>query len=421
MGVVVVSMAIAIAVAPAQLRLDAAAPPTATVTVTASRAPRLWCSTGTLTPLEARGGDRFVARWTAPAETRPTVAMMAAIDDDAGEAATAEVQLGARSEIPVDTEPGAQVVVTMHGRRTTAHANAAGKARVLAWVWPGERTATVTALDAAGNATTHEVTLELARAPRVFLLAPAAAAPDAPVRIWAFAVGGATPAVDGGGATLATVSERPSVATLVLSARADVTVSASAGDERVSRAIRIGAAATAESRLSRWELGVAVVGTDSSAFTGAGAIVEARRRLGRWMAIGLDLDGRWATGTLGNENAAGGGLALRVPVEARFAVARPLTLFVALAVGGHWARLRGASVTFDDGGPIVGGSAGMLAWVGPGWLEVALGYFWTPLVGHGRADVEGGAITVGYRVARWHRRRGGGRRRAPRRRRARRR
>ena len=100
--------------------------------------------------------------YTPPVAGKPTYAVIAAWDEESGEAGAATLVLIGHTEIPVETDPGAQVVALIHGRRSTARANGAGHARILAWVWPGERTATVTALDAAGNATTgNEVALEL--------------------------------------------------------------------------------------------------------------------------------------------------------------------------------------------------------------------------------------------------------------------
>lgn len=425
MGPALVSLGITLVVAPAQLKIDAATPP-ALVTVTAARPPRLWCSTGTLSPLEPRGAGRFEARFLPPATGRPAVALLAALDDEAGEAATATVALAARTEIPVDTEPGAQVVALLHGRRSTARANGAGHARVVAWVWPGERSATVTALDAAGNATTREVALELPRASGLFLRAPPAAAAGAPVRVWAFAAGGAAPSLAVSGGALGDVVARAGVATAIVRACSDVTVTATAADEHVEQRIRVGGAgdagAAVEEPLSPWELGAGASGHYSGDFSGLGAAAELRRRLGR-VAVGLDLEGRWATGVVGNEAATLGGIAARVPVEVRFAVAPRVVLFVGAAVGGHWARLQrtpaaGPALLRDDGGPTLAALTGVLLQVGPGRVELALGYCWAPLVGSALRNVDGIALTVGYRAARWRPRHGGRRRRAHRRRRA---
>jgi hypothetical protein len=465
-GLALVPLAITLAVAPAQLKIDAATPP-ATVTVTAPgvRALRLWCSTGSLSKPTALGDDRFGASYAPPATGKPTWALLVAWDEEGGEAATATLALGARTEIPVDTEAGAQVVALVHGRRSTARANAAGHARVFAWVWPGEHTATVTALDAAGNATTNEVALELPRPDGVFLLAPATVAADAPVRVYAFATGAATPQLSAAGATLSSGTARPAFAGALMRAHADVTLVATAGDERVEQRIRVAAAtpppersialtpalprwaqlpppssgvapppsnapvpssemvrAAVEPSLSRWELGASASGRYSGAFLGFGGTIEARRRLGRF-AVGVDLDGRWASGTLASDQATLGGLAARAAFEARFAVAARASLFVGAAVGGHWARLRRtppARAVFgaDDGGPTLAGGVGVLARLGPGLLQIAVGYAWSPLVGNALANVDGVALTVGYRAARWPRRRAGGRRPARRRRRA---
>jgi hypothetical protein len=226
-------------VAPLQLKLEpGAAPASLTVSAAASTHLRLWCSAGELSHAQANGGGQFSARWNPPAGGKPTFAVLAAWDDDSGEAATATVTLIARTEIPVETEAGAQVVAVVHGRRSTARANASGHARVPAWVWPGDRTATVTALDAAGNGTTSEVALALAPPDVVFLLAPAALVPGEPVRVYAFASGTAAPQLTATGATLSSIVSRPGVATAMLRARADATLTATAGGDHAQQQIR---------------------------------------------------------------------------------------------------------------------------------------------------------------------------------------
>ena len=179
--------------------------------------------------------------------------------------------------------------------------------------------------------------------------------------------------------------------------------------------------------LSAWELGAALAGGYSGALLGGGGRVEARRRLGRF-AVGLDLDGRYARGSLAGDDLAAGGLGVRAVGEARFAVARRVTLFVAAGAGAHWARVArtppvGAVAGGNDGGPSLSASGGALLRVGPGLVTLAVGYAWTPLVANGLANLDGAMLSVGYRAARWRRRRarrrgGGGRRSARRRRRA---
>ncbi len=245
MGLGALPLAITILVAPAQLKMEeGVAPATVTVTVTAPGSAathlRLWCSTGALSRARELGNGRFAASYAPPAAGKPTFAVLAAWDEQSGEAAAATVVLVGRTEIPVETEPGAQVVAVVHGRRSVARANAAGHARVPAWVWPGDRNATVTAIDAAGNATTQELPLELPPPDGVFLLAPAEVAAGQPVPVWAFATGTTTPelAVTGGG-SLSSIALRPGVASARLQARAEVTLTALGAGDRAEQRIRM--------------------------------------------------------------------------------------------------------------------------------------------------------------------------------------
>ena len=189
--------------------------------------------------------DGLLADYRPPATGAPGYALLAAWNDATGEATATTLPLGARTEIPVDTEAGAQVVALIHGRRTTARADGTGHARLLAWVWPGERAATVTALDAAGNGTTTELSIDVPKPPGVFLLTPAEVAPDVPARVFAFTVGAAVPALAAPGASM-TVAARPGLASAQLRTLVDVTVTASAGDEQVQRLVRVGRPAAAE-------------------------------------------------------------------------------------------------------------------------------------------------------------------------------
>ena len=464
-GLGALPLAVTLVVAPAQLKMESgAAPATVTVTAPPSAHLRLWCSAGEVSRAQPLGGGRFSASWAPPVGGKPTYAVLAAWDEDSGDAATATVVLLARTEIPVETEAGAQVVAVVHGHRSTAHANAAGHARVLAWVWPGDRTATVTATDAAGNATTSEVPLELPPPDAVFLLAPAQVAVGQPVRVWAVATSGATPQLAASGGALSSLALRPGVTSAVLRARGDVVLTATAGYDRVQQKIAAAKVTPPPERsialapppapplvapralppspssssiaaarepplppLSPWELGAALAGAYSGVFLGGGARIEARRRLGRF-AVGFDIDGRYAHGALAGDDVAVGGLGLRLAADARFAVARRVTLFVGAGAGAHWARLRrappsGAAASRSDGGPSLSATAGALVRIGPGYAELAVGYAWTPLVADGFANLDGAILSVGYRIARWRRRRsrrrgGGGRRRARRRRRA---
>ncbi len=466
MGLAALPMVVAIVVAPMQLKMEAGTPP-ATVTVTAPGAShlRLWCSTGALgraQPIGAASDGRFAVSWTPPASGKPTFAVLAAWDPDSGEAATATVTLAGRTEIPVETEAGALVTATVHGRRSTARANAAGHARVTAWAWPGDRTATVTATDAAGNATSSEVALELPPPDGVFLLAPAEAAAGQPVRVWAFASNAAAvPELAATGASLSSLERQPGATSATLYARVDgeVTLTATAGDDHAVQRIRVAATTPPPERsielafgplpelppwaqqrpdgstapagtttppaldrpLSRYELGLAAVGRTSGGFLGIGPTIEAGRRLGRFFAVGADLDGRYAVGKIDGKDARGGGLGLRLTGDARLSVAARLTLFGTLGAGGHFARIRRAGVTRTDGGPSLSAVAGLLVRAGPGYVTASIGYAWTPVVHDALANLDGGVLSVGYRVARWprRRRRAGGTRSPDRRRRGR--
>jgi hypothetical protein len=477
-GLAALPLVIGVVVAPAQLKIESGAAPAAvTVTAPAATSLRLWCSTGTVSEPTVLADGRFGASYVPPAAGKPTYAVIAAWDEATGEAATATVTLAARTEIPVETEPGALVVAVVHGRRSTAHANAAGHARVPAWVWPGDHAATVTATDAAGNATTNEVALELPPPDGVFLLAPAEAAMGQGVRVYAFATGGVAPQLTASGAQLSSLALAPGVTTAMLTLRREeATLTATASGDREVRRIRAAAqpappegsiplqappvpkssppkpAATSTpppapltppsprqplatgtvaapiAALSPWELGAVLAGRYSGPFLGGGLVVEARRRLRRF-AVGLDLDGHDAAGSLDGDSSRAGGLALRLVGEARFAIAPRATLYVAVGAGGHWARVRrepplGPVTNRNDGGPSLAGTAGLLARIGPGWVVVDLGYAWTPLLRTSSgANVDGVGLSVGYRVARWRRRawrrcRGDGRRPRRRRRRA---
>src|SRR5439155_24139165 len=117
---------------------------------------------------------------------------------------------------------------------------------------------------------------------------------------------------------------------------------------------------------------------------------------------GLDVDGHYASGTLGVDQATLGGVAARAVGEARFAVGSRVALFVALAAGGHAARVRrmppsAAAASSWDGGPALAVGVGVLARVGPGLVELAAGYAWAPLAGAGYdRNIDGVALTVGY-------------------------
>ncbi len=232
-------LAIRILVAATPVRIEAgAAAVHVVVNAPGVKQLRLWCSTGAISTPEATGEGRFEADYRPPATGAPGYALLAAWNDATGDATATTLPLGARTEIPIETEPGAQVVAVIHGRRTTARADAGGHARLLAWIWPGERAATVTALDAAGNGTTTELPIDVPKPPGVFLLTPAEVAPDVAARVFAFALGATVPELAAPGASM-TVAARPGLASAQLRTLVDVTVTASAGEEHVQRQVRV--------------------------------------------------------------------------------------------------------------------------------------------------------------------------------------
>jgi hypothetical protein len=424
-------LALAVAVQPAQLRLQSAGV-TATVTVSAAADARLsmWCSTGELSAPVASGPGTFTATYRAPATGRPQRVLIAAWDTRSGEAARTSVALIAHVTVPVETEPGALVTLLLHGRRTWAHANAAGVAHVGAWVGPDERTATVIARDAAGNTTTTEMPLDLPRAPRLFLFAPDELAPGAAARVFAFAVGEGTPTLATTGGTLEQLQSRPGITTAILhtsstsrsgGAARDMALTATIDDTTATRVVRlpaVSAGATTETALSDWELGAAVGGGYGGGLGSLALAVELRRRLGSGrFAVGLDVDARYAAGTVDNASVMLGGAALRLVGEVRFRLRPRLLAGLAVAVGGTVVRERrvapsGADATPGDGGPAIGATGALLVRLGPGWLTIAAGYSWAPLMGLSLANSDGVILTLGYRAARWPRRRRRGARRA---------
>jgi hypothetical protein len=310
--------------------------------------------------------------------------------------------------------------------------------------------------------TTNEVPLELPPPDGVFLLAPAEAAAGQPVRVWAFASSSALPELAAPGASLSSIERQPGATAATLRIEAETTLTAIAGGDRATQRIRVAATtpppehsielafgprpelpewaqqhpgatsppadSTAldgpsgiDRPLSRYELGLALVGRTSGAFLGIGPTVEARRRLGRFFAVGADLDGRYAVGKIAGGDVRGGGVGLRLAGDVRLAVGARVTLFADLGAGGHFARIRRAGVSKNDGGPSLSAVGGLLVRAGPGYVTASIGYAWTPLARDALANLDGGVLSVGYRVARWprRRRRAGGTRSPGRRRRAR--
>src|SRR5258708_7832090 len=132
-----ITAAIALAVEPARLNLQAP-PPLARVVFATSTglAPKLWASSGEVFAAHPLGNGRFEARYRPPPSGSPGFTVVAAWDPETGEAGAAVVELWARTELPVETEPGAHLVVLTGNHKVTARADAQGHARVVTWVGP---------------------------------------------------------------------------------------------------------------------------------------------------------------------------------------------------------------------------------------------------------------------------------------------
>jgi hypothetical protein len=411
--------AITVAVEPTRVTLTSP-PATAQVVVDApgARAVRLWASTGVLSAATETAPGRFTATYQAPASGPPSYAVVAAWDEAGGPAAAATIALEARIELPVETEPGAQVQAVAGGRRASARGDPGGRARVLLQVPPGVRVARVTATDRAGNATVEEVELDVPPPPTVWLVAPAEVNAGAPVRVYAFAVGGARPRVSAPGGQIE-VEAGPGVASAQLRATRDLTLTAAAGGSTATAAVHVRrpppstllvrARPPGPPRLvePRWELGASVGPRYSGALVGGAVTVEGRHRIGRsrWH-LGLDLEGVGGTGSVGASDLVVGGVGLRGLCELRGSITDRIALFVAGELGAFLAHEKvspavGRTEEGWDGAPSVGLRVGLLAWVGPGLLTMQLGYAWTPLVGQSLAGLDGAMLALGYRAGRW--------------------
>src|SRR5689334_3377102 len=109
------------------------------------RSLHMWSSVGSVTDAQVieGGGDegsRIEALYHPPEAGAPTYAVVAAWDETSGEAGVTTVELAGRTEIPVESEPGAQVSASVGGQHATARADGRGHARVVLWVRPGEGT-----------------------------------------------------------------------------------------------------------------------------------------------------------------------------------------------------------------------------------------------------------------------------------------
>jgi hypothetical protein len=419
-----VACALTVAVEPAHLNLQTP-PHEARVVVTGARSPRLWASIGELSAIRALGNGRYEARYRPPASGSPSWAVIAAWDPRSGAASVSVIELWARTELPVDTEPGAHVVVTAGGHRATARADGNGQARVVLWLGPTATRARVTAEDAAGNTTVEEIALDVPKPTRLWLV-PGSPPGVTPVRVYAFAASRALPHVTASGGEV-DVDAEPGVASCVVRAAPDareVALTAQVENERATLVLAAAAAtaggaigdggdsgslrASARFTDARWEVGGSVGPRISDAFTGAGVTVEWRRQLRetRWH-LGVDVGGLYATGAAGNQSDVRfGGVVARVGVEARLSlsprVALSLWAFAGGALGGERRiPVVGAATTAFDGAPSLGGAAALLVRVGPGLLTFSLGGAWTPLLGLDRANLDGGMLAVGYRYGRF--------------------
>jgi hypothetical protein len=276
--------------------------------------------------------------------------------------------------------------------------------------------ALVTAEDAAGNATVEEIVLDVPRPTGLWLVA------DSPTRVLAFSVARVLPHLDATGAEL-DVEAQPGVAVAQVRAYGEVTITASAEDEHTTLAMAAppssasrGASTPSGGEVHaeaarfadpRWELGASIGPRISDAFTGASLTGEWRRRIRatRWH-LGVDFGGVYAAGVAGAGDVTLGGASLRGVAELRFSVGARVALWLGVQAGGVLVGERrtlaaGAHGAFVDGGPALGGGAGLLVRMGPGVLTVAVSGAWTPLIGLGRANLDGGMLAVGYRAARW--------------------
>ncbi len=375
---------------------------------------RGWCSLGSLSVLVETGGN-WEATWSAPPAGRPQWAVIAVWDDATGEAAAAAVALEGRSEFPADTEPGAQVVVQVGGHHATARADSLGKARVTTLVAPEARSARISAVDAAGNTTLEEVKLD-APPGGVWLLAPPEAVEGADTRVMAFASGGARIRlrVARGKGELQLVEEAPGVLVALLRAHGALAIAASADAARAEVEVRYRpaprpAAPPLPPKLvePRWEVGATVGARFSGDFVGANLSVEYRHQLrgGRWHA-GVDLFGLYADGNAASNDVTLGGVGARAVIELRLPVGPLAALLVDGAVGGAYLREHRTPTvtsprTLSDGAPTLSLGVGLLAKAGRGLFVLRLGFVWTPLMALGLANLDGGALSVGYHYGRW--------------------
>jgi hypothetical protein len=185
-----------LALARGQLVLGTESEVAITVTATPGRVVHLAASVGRVDPARAAvGSGTLAARFYAPSDRYPQVAVIAAWDDQ-GEAAMAVLRLYGSAVLPVSVDaPHAQVTVTIGAQSFSGTADATGHAELRVTAPPGERTGSVRAVDRLGNRKVTEVPLGIPDAPRMLLVvdpeAPLLADGRAHARAYAFA---ATPA-----------------------------------------------------------------------------------------------------------------------------------------------------------------------------------------------------------------------------------
>lgn len=192
-----VSLAL-IALAASPVKLEPAAltfgpQPEAAIVLTAPNAKTLTVvsanGVGSFSAAESLGEGRFRVRFTFPKERFPQLALLR-VEREGGAREWAALPLLANADLKIETKPNATVTVTI-GEKTfgPAVAGAKGKVTIPAQVPPGFATATVLAVDRAGNRTTQPLDLSPPPFARVAgALAGADASPDQPATLELFAV-----------------------------------------------------------------------------------------------------------------------------------------------------------------------------------------------------------------------------------------
>lgn len=410
-------------------RLPQQAPPvTAHVRVVDSAQPpakrlHLWSSTGNISEPRDLGGGRWDAIYTAPHGGRPQFALLAAWDEDAGTATAVTVPLEGRTEFPADTDPGARVQVEVGAHHGSGHADGEGHAHVTTWVAPESRTAKVTAVDLAGNTTIEEIKLEAAPG-GVWLIAPPEMDEGVPVRVLAFATGGARIKLKARGGDLDVVEDEPGVLVARLDGHDNLKLTASADAGSASAELRYhpraplsSPAPSAAPRPSpgpgvprvgqpRWEAGATVGARYSFEFSGVGVGAEVRHRLrGRWH-LGADLFGVYSRGSAQSNDVVAGAVGARAVGELRLQVAPVAAVVLHAAAGAVYLYEQrtptvGSAHNLSDATVTLAIGAGVVARAGPGVYVIRLEYAWTPIVKLGLANIDGGVLSVGYRYGRW--------------------